>query len=239
VTYSIANELSGLDPNMGNPTDVQAGKIAHGAAGLESDRGFIKENAMSSDAVERACPPTFRGAAESAGVGGQMACLVRPTSSTELDHVRSLLRQFQIWHSQRHRDDVELIDRYFSEPGFEEELHGLPGLYAAPRGRLLAAYRAGQPVGCAAMRDLGHGVCEIRRMFVPADFRGLGIGSALTEQMVSDAIVAGYRRLRLDTSNRHAEAIRLFESAGFRRARLDQPMPWRLESRLVSFELAL
>jgi GNAT superfamily N-acetyltransferase len=224
---------------MGNPTDVQANRIEHGAAGLESDRGPTKENVMSTDAVERARPASFSKAVESSSAGGQIACLVRPTSSTELDHVRSLLRQFRVWHSQRHRDDTELVERYFAEPAFEAELSGLPGLYAAPRGRLYAAYRAGQPVGCASMRDLGDGVCEIRRMFVPADFRGLGIGSALTEQLISEAIVAGYRRLRLDTSRRHAEAIRLFESAGFRRARPDQPTARQLEDRLVFFELAL
>jgi GNAT superfamily N-acetyltransferase len=225
---------------MGNPTDVRAKRIEHGAAVLESSRpGLTKENTMSSSAVERIRPTTFSNATEGNGAGGQMACLVRPRSSTELDHVRSLLRQFRVWHNQRHRDDVELIARYFEETLFEAELHGLPGEYAPPHGRLYAAYRAGQPVGCAAMRDLGQGICEIRRMFVPADFRGLGIGSALTEQMISEAIVAGYRRLRLDTSKRHAEAIRLFENSGFRRVRPNQTATRQLEDRLVFFELAL
>src|SRR3954447_22243763 len=63
--------------------------------------------------------------------------------------------------------------------GFADELSGLPGDYAPPRGRLLLARYGGGPVGCVALRDLGEGTCEMKRLYMPPGFQGLGAGRAL------------------------------------------------------------
>src|SRR5262245_31646798 len=44
--------------------------------------------------------------------------------------------------------------------GFAEELAGLPGCYAGPRGRLLLAWVGDEAAGCVALRPMGEGVCE-------------------------------------------------------------------------------
>ena len=157
----------------------------------------------------------------------------------QLDDCRSLMRAFVAWHRERHVEDIELIDRYFDEAEFEAELAGLPGKYAPPKGSLLIAYHDGKPAGCVALRDLGEGVCEMKRMFVPAAFRGLGIGRALADRIVADARTAGYRLMRLDTSRRQDEAMRLYERSGFRRIAPYYPLSDDLKDWLVFFEMEL
>ncbi|HMB47534.1 MAG TPA: GNAT family N-acetyltransferase [Afifellaceae bacterium] len=168
-----------------------------------------------------------------------MAEIVQAESDRQLDDARSLMRAFVTWHRERHVEDADLIDRYFDAKVFEDELAGLPGKYAPPTGSLLIAYDAGRPAGCVALRDLGERTCEMKRMFVPASFRGSGIGRALSEGILGAARSAGYRRMRLDTSNRQTEAIRLYESAGFRRISPYYPLSDEMKDWLVFLELEL
>jgi len=150
------------------------------------------------------------------GVPESHARIAEPAWPAELDDVRSLMRAFVAWHRARHVEDIALIDRYFDQRAFDEELAGLPGKYVRPHGRLLLAYVDGKPAGCVALRDLGDGNCEMKRMFVPETFRGRGVGRALAERIIAEGKEAGYRAMRLDTSRRQSEAMRLYERAGFR-----------------------
>ncbi|WP_119302583.1 GNAT family N-acetyltransferase [Dongia deserti] len=168
-----------------------------------------------------------------------MALIREAVTPRELDDVRSLMRAFVAWHHERHVEDVTLIERYFDRRAFDQELEGLPGKYARPQGRLLIAYQDGQAAGCVALRDLGDGVCEMKRMFVPASFRGTGIGRALATRIIAEARDAGYRRMRLDTSKRQREAMRLYESAGFQRIAPYYALPDDVKDWLVFFELTL
>ena len=168
-----------------------------------------------------------------------MAAVSQATTPSQLDDVRLLMRAFVAWHRERHAEDIALIDSYFDEDEWERELAGLPGKYAPPKGSLLIAYHDGTPAGCVALHDLGHGACEMKRMFIPTELRGLGIGRALADRIIADARKAGYRRMRLDTSRRQNEAIRLYERSGFRRIAPYYPMSDDLKAWLVFFELEL
>jgi GNAT superfamily N-acetyltransferase len=165
-----------------------------------------------------------------------MATILEPVSHQELDDVRRLMRGFVAWHRERHVEDIALIDRYFDEVEFEAELASLPGKYAPPSGGLLIAYHEDQPAGCVALRDLGEGICEMKRMFVPTQFRGQGVGRALAKAIVEAAETAGYRCMRLDTSQRQAEAMRLYEAVGFRRIPPYYDLSDELRDWLVFFE---
>ena len=61
---------------------------------------------------------------------------------------------------------------------FENELAYLPGDYAPPEGRLLLALFRDLIAGSVALRKLGDGICEMKRLYVRPQFRGLGIGKA-------------------------------------------------------------
>jgi GNAT superfamily N-acetyltransferase len=149
------------------------------------------------------------------------------------------MRGFLAWHRERHVEDIALIDSYFDEEEWEHELAALPGKYAPPKGSLLIAHHEGRPAGCVALHDLGDGVCEMKRMFVPVAFRGLGVGRALADRIVADGKAAGYRRMRLDTSNRQSEAMRLYERSGFHRIAPYYPLSDDLKAWLVFFEREL
>jgi ribosomal protein S18 acetylase RimI-like enzyme len=103
--------------------------------------------------------------------------------------------------------------------GFEEELGGLPGKYAAPEGRLFLAMWNGQVAGIGALRplsDAGPGICEMKRLYVRAAFRGHSIGRALAEKLIAEARSIGYSRMRLDTvPGKMDSAIRLYRELGF------------------------
>lgn len=162
------------------------------------------------------------------------------TTPQELDDVRALIRAFLAWHRRRHAEDRALIESYFDRDAFERELASLPGKYAPPSGSLRIAY-ADQftPLGCVAMHDLGEGVCEMKRMFVPEAARGRGVGRLLADRIIADARDAGYRRMRLDTSHRQAEAIALYKSAGFVPIAPYYPLSEEMARWLVFLELTL
>lgn len=170
---------------------------------------------------------------------GSMTAILDAAGAAELNDVRSLMRAFVAWHRERHAADIALIERYFDARAFAEELATLPGKYAPPEGRLLVAYHDELPAGCVALRDLGGSDCEMKRMFVPVAFRGLGIGRALAERVIAEARSAGYARMRLDTSKHQIEAMRLYESFGFRCIAPYYDLTDDLKDWLVFFELAL
>ena len=100
---------------------------------------------------------------------------------------------------------------------FPAELDGLPGAYRPPGGALLLARDGdGVAIGCAAMRSIGSGLAEMKRLYVAPRGRGRGLGRALAERVIAEAAARGYRELRLDTLPEMAEAHALYAALGFR-----------------------
>ena len=141
--------------------------------------------------MDRSAPPIF----------------VRPARvPDELAIVRTLFREYA---------DSLGFDLGFQ--GFADELVALPGDYAAPRGAILLGGRAApeQVLAVVALRPLAGDVCEMKRMFVRPEARGLGLGRALGAAIVAEGRRLGYRAMRLDTIDTMAPAIALYASLGF------------------------
>lgn len=162
-----------------------------------------------------------------------------PATTEELDQTRALMRAFVAWHRERHQQDLALIDAYFDNEAFEQELASLPGQYAPPRGQLLLATVAGVPAGCVALKEINTEACEMKRMFVYPEYHGRGVGRALGEVVIDAARSAGYRVMRLDTSIRQAEAQGLYRRLGFYDIEPYYELPEELRNWLVFMELAL
>jgi len=117
---------------------------------------------------------------------------------------------------------------------FARELAELPGEYVSPAGALLVAYCDGRPGGCVAMRPLGTGVCEMKRLFVRHAFRGKGVGRRLVERVVAIARASGYEAMRVNALPWMREAIASYRSLGFepilphRRNAIAGPQPLEL-----------
>ena len=108
-------------------------------------------------------------------------------------------------------DPRAALDFYYGRG--EEEL---PGPYAPPEGRLLLASYGEQWAGCAAFRRVTSDVCELKRMYVRAEFRGKQIGWRLADTVMQTARAAGYSAIRLETTTYLEKAIALYSAIGFR-----------------------
>jgi ribosomal protein S18 acetylase RimI-like enzyme len=125
-------------------------------------------------------------------------------SAGDMDEIRDLFREYQSYLG---------IDLCFQN--FEQELAGLPGKYASPRGALLTAKRNGALAGCVGMRPIDETHCEMKRLYVRADHRGLGLGRILAEKICDRARDSGYRSMWLDTFADLEAALKLYLSMGF------------------------
>lgn len=122
--------------------------------------------------------------------------------------------------------DISIVRQLFEEyaaaqqvdlcfQGFADELATLPGKYSGPRGGIWLAQGDQQLAGCVALRPLDDRRAEMKRLFVRPDFRGLGLGRAMTLRVMEEARHRGYQWLCLDTLPSMADAIKLYRGLGF------------------------
>ena len=123
----------------------------------------------------------------------------------DLDAVRTLFREY-----------AESLHVDLSFQDYAGELEHLPGKYALPEGRLYLAWQGETPAACGALRPLGDGLWELKRLYVRPACRGSGLGMRLAEQLLSDARALGARAVRLDTLASMHAAQSLYARLGFR-----------------------
>ena len=100
---------------------------------------------------------------------------------------------------------------------FDQELDDFPGQYSPPRGRLFLAVYENQAIGCVGLRDLGKGICEMKRLYVSPRFRRHRAGKMLAEAVIQAAKDIGYDCMRLDTIPTMKSANILYASLGFKK----------------------
>jgi GNAT superfamily N-acetyltransferase len=74
----------------------------------------------------------------------------------------------------------------------------------------------GKIVGSVALYPIDAGTCELRKMYLAREARGLGAGKRLLEHALRRAEELGFRRIVLETATALEEAIALYTRYGFR-----------------------
>ena len=132
-----------------------------------------------------------------------------------------------------------MIDEALSHQALDHELETLQTRYGPPSGKAFLARRDGEVVGCGAYRRRSDEFCEMKRLFVPDRFRGLGLGRKLSAVLITAAKDEGFRLMRLDTAAQMSEAVALYEAIGFKRCAPYNEYPDRLMPHMVFMEMAL
>ncbi len=137
--------------------------------------------------------------------------IVTVETSEDVAAARRLILDYSTWL------DVDLCFQ-----GFEAEMAAFPAGYDV----VLLAKVAGAPAGTVGLRRFEANTCEMKRLYVPEAFQGMGIGRALSEQIIEAARARNYRAMRLDTLTRLTAAMTLYRRLGFREipAYYDNPM---------------
>jgi GNAT superfamily N-acetyltransferase len=162
-----------------------------------------------------------------------------PTLSTQ-NRPFSIFPASSAAHYARARKIIEDYERWLGIDlcfqNFKEELESLATMYGPPRGALLIAEMDGEDAGCVALRDMGAGIAEMKRLYVAPDYRGLGIGRSLTEDFILVARGLGYSAVRLDTIPRLGVAYTIYQKFGFRKIR---PYTYNPDPDAIFLELTL
>src|SRR5437879_4189277 len=106
----------------------------------------------------------------------------------------------------------ELAERF--ESGFDPAQSLAPTLqdFAPPKGMFLVMRLHGRPVGCGGFKPSGD-AAYIKRMWVAADSRGLGLARRLLEELEHRAHALGYRLVQLETEKSLSEAQQLYRKS--------------------------
>ena len=91
-----------------------------------------------------------------------------------------------------------------------------PAELGPPGGLFLVGFdESRQPVCGGGVKRLSDEACEIKRMYVVPEGRGVGVGRALLKALEDAARGLGYSVARLDTGPRQPGAERMYRDAGY------------------------
>jgi ribosomal protein S18 acetylase RimI-like enzyme len=109
--------------------------------------------------------------------------------------------------------DADLMSRYPGEP-----TNGIdPEEFRSSGGVFVVAERDEVLMGCGAFRPLDDSTVEVKRMFVRPPYRGESVGRTILTRLENEARIRGFTSAVLETGNRQAEAIALYDGSGYRR----------------------
>ena len=114
------------------------------------------------------------------------------------------------------RDYIRWLNMDLSFQNIDQELSDLSSMYGPPNGLFLLAWHNGELAGGVGLRKLNDKVCEMKRLFVYEQFRGMGLGRRLCIELIKKAKNLEYEKMRLDTLGYMKAAIRLYATLGFK-----------------------
>ena len=145
-----------------------------------------------------------------------MAEILEVSTPAEVDATRTLFAEYK---------QAVGVDLWFGS-AFQRELERLPEPYEPPAGRLVLAREGDEYAGCGALRPVGPGTVELKRLWVRRPFRKRGLAREIVEALLSWAREAGCRNVRLEVLSVMPQADALFRSLGFESLPDDRANPF-------------
>jgi DNA-binding MarR family transcriptional regulator/ribosomal protein S18 acetylase RimI-like enzyme len=215
--------------------DLDSGYASRLLRGLEVE-GLIRMDPAPDDARVRSVVLTAAGRKELAALNrlsdDNAASLLEPLTEKQRAALTSAMREVErLLLASAVRLDLEnpgspaaqyCLARYFAELAerFETGFDPARSIPAAaedlipPHGFFVVATLSGEPVGCGALKcHPAYG--EIKRMWVEASARGLGIGKRVLHRLEDLARERRLPLLRLETNKTLAEAQSLYKAGGY------------------------
>jgi molybdenum cofactor guanylyltransferase len=151
------------------------------------------------------------------------AALTNINEPADLERVQTRIVPFDDVHTGGFRT---LVSDTLREFGFEPDPSSLDPDLTDPAGTydwLRVAVMDGEVVGSVALRRVGPGTLQLKRMYLRREQRGRGLGRRLLETALAQARASGSKRIELDTTERMEAARALYEAYGFRHVQGDDP----------------
>lgn len=134
-----------------------------------------------------------------------MICMQIVDGKDYLPEVKSLIAEYS-----------KKLGRDLSFQNIDEELQNPAHKYTAPEGEILVAIDHENVIGMVAYHRHSEERCEMKRLYVKPETRGMHIGDSLVGAIIEHARIAGYKEMVLDTIVPLKAAISLYKKHGFK-----------------------
>jgi ribosomal protein S18 acetylase RimI-like enzyme len=141
-----------------------------------------------------------------------MVTIFQAVLPDHLAAVQDIFQEYLEWASSNILHEYNI---HFDPQAFLEHDMQTLQIFLPPQGNLLLAEAGGVVAGMACMRLIGAQTAEIKRMYVRPDFRRMGLGRRLVQQLINLAVASGNSLLRLDSARFMTSAHALYHSIGF------------------------
>lgn len=99
--------------------------------------------------------------------------------------------------------------------GTDKDISDIPRFYIIRGGTFRVLTAGHKVVGCYGLYRINDFCCELRKMYLLRQYRGIGMGRKLMDNALDTARELGFREMVLETSTRLKEARVLYDRYGF------------------------
>lgn len=121
-----------------------------------------------------------------------------------INEVRNLITEY-----------IQMLGRDLAFQNITDELKDPSKKYTPPQGELLVAIEKEQVIGMIAYHRHSAIRCEMKRLYVKPQYRGMKLGEQLIQKIIELAKQSGYTEMVLDTLLPLKAAIYLYQKMGF------------------------
>jgi len=126
--------------------------------------------------------------------------------------IRELFLEYLQWVNAKVNEEFGI--NFNTEAIVDTDMQNL-AKFMPPNGRILLCIVEDHLSGIACLKYLEPGIGEIKRMYVRPESRKSGLGRAMINRLVAEAIQIGYERIRLDSARFMEAAHQLYRTIGF------------------------